>query len=198
MLLANQILHQLCIFIKQNVWYEGSLEILANERWFPFNFAKTLQGRHFLVGSPKNFKLLKYLFWEQPSKYRISEFTAIFMCLLLKVDLDDIQSTEVATSTARNFNNSWPIYLHFSNMINLCPNIWFIKDSKCQKFVFWKRSLQKTQIFHIFKRPLFCNGWLCWYEFWRILRDSCGLSKKFGFATFPKIWISSCQLECQK
>ena len=139
------------------------------------------------------------MFWEQPSKHRISEFTAIFVCLLLKVDLDDIQSAEVATSTtASNFNNSWPIYLNFSNMINLCPNIWFIKDSKCQQFVFWKRSLQKTQIFHIYNRPLFCNGWPYWYEFWRILRDSCGLSKKIGFATFPEIWISSCQFECQQ
>ena len=26
------------------------------KRWFPFNFAKTLLGRHFVVGGPKNFK----------------------------------------------------------------------------------------------------------------------------------------------
>ena len=110
-----------------------------------------------------------------------------FCVLVIKVDLDDIQWTKVATSTAHNYNNNWPIYLNFSNMINLCPNIWFIKNSKCQQFVFWKRSRQKTQIFHIFKGPLFRNGWPYWYEFWRILRDSCGLSKKCGFATLPEI-----------
>ena len=151
MLLANQILHILYIFIKPNVWYSWTLKLLAIKRRFPFNFAKPLQGRHFVEGGPKSFQLL------------------------------------VATSSARNFNNNWPIYLNFSNMIKLCPNIWFIKNSKFQQFVFWKRSRQKTQIFHIFKGPLFRNGWPYWYEFWRILRDSCGLSKKCGFATFPEI-----------
>ena len=57
-LLANQILHILCIFIKPNVWYSWSLKILAIKRLFPFNFAKLLQGHHFVVGRPKNFKLL--------------------------------------------------------------------------------------------------------------------------------------------
>ena len=63
-LLANQILHILCIFIKPNVWYSWSLKILAIKRWFPFNFAKILQGRHFVVGGPKNFKLLADISFE--------------------------------------------------------------------------------------------------------------------------------------
>ena len=111
MLLANQILHILYIFIKPNVWYSWTLKLLAIKRRFPFNFAKPLQGRHFVEGGPKSFQLL------------------------------------VATSSARNFNNNWPIYLNFSNMIKLCPNIWFIKNSKFQQFVFWKRSRQKFFIF---------------------------------------------------
>ena len=57
-LLANQILYILCIFIKPNVWYSWSLKILAIKRWFLFNFAKILQGRHFVVGGPNNSKLL--------------------------------------------------------------------------------------------------------------------------------------------
>ena len=61
MLLANQIVHISCIFIKPNVWYSWSLKILAIKRLFTFNFAKVLQGRHFEVGGrvsgPKNFKL---------------------------------------------------------------------------------------------------------------------------------------------
>ena len=32
------------------------------KRWFPFDFAKILQGRHFVLGAPKNFKLLRDIF----------------------------------------------------------------------------------------------------------------------------------------
>ena len=34
------------------------LKILVIKRWFPFNFAKILQGRNFVVGKSKNHKLL--------------------------------------------------------------------------------------------------------------------------------------------
>ena len=64
---------------------------------------------------------------------------------------------------------------------------WFIKSSKYQQFLFWKKNSKKPQIFHVFKGPLFRNGWPYWYECWRVLRNSCGLSKKCGFAAFPKI-----------
>ena len=78
-LLENQILHILWIFIKPNVWYSWSLKILAIKRWFPFNFAKILQG-----GWTKKLQTFsRHFFWEQPSKYCIAEFTAIFVCLLL-------------------------------------------------------------------------------------------------------------------
>ena len=81
--LANHILLILCIFIKPNVWYSWSLKILAIKRWFPFNFAKILQGRHFLVGGPKIQTFTRHFFWELPSKYCIVEITAIFVCFLL-------------------------------------------------------------------------------------------------------------------
>ena len=55
-----------------------------------------------------------------------------------------------SNSTARNFNNNWLIYLNFSNITKLFPNIWFIKNSKCQQFSFWKRSRQKKHKFFIF------------------------------------------------
>ena len=66
---------------------------------------------------------------------------------------------------------SWPLYLNFSNIINLRPNTWFIEHSKCQQFLFWKRTTEKTQIFHVFKRSLFRNGWPYFYECWLVLRD---------------------------
>ena len=67
-------------FIKPNVWYSWSLKILAIKRWFLFNFVKILQGG----GWTKKLQTFsRHFFWEQPSKYCIAEFTAIFVCLLL-------------------------------------------------------------------------------------------------------------------
>ena len=71
---------------------------------------------------------------------------------------DDIQWNEVATSAARNFNNSSLLYLNFSNLINLCPNIWFIKNSKHHQLLFWKRSRKKTQIFIFLRSRYFVMG----------------------------------------
>ena len=72
----------------------------------------------------------------------------LFSCACYYVHLDDIQWNEVATSTGRGFNNSWLLYLHFSNMVNLCPSIWFIENSKCQ-FLCWRKSRRKNK-FSIF------------------------------------------------
>ena len=79
-LLANPILHILCIFIKPNVWYSWSLKILAIKRWFPFNFAKILQGRHFVVGGPKNFKLLADISFESSLQNTVLPSLLLFLC----------------------------------------------------------------------------------------------------------------------
>ena len=134
-----------------------------------------------MVGGPKN----------------IIEFAAIFVCLLLSWSRWYLMKWS-SNSDSRIFNNSWPLHLNFSNVINLCPNIWFIKNSKCQQSFFEKRSRQKKNTnLSYFKGPLFCNGWPYWYESQRVLRDFCGLSKKYRFATFPRniakvmsIWVS--------
>ena len=81
MLLANQILHILCIFIKPNVWYSWSLKILAIKRWFPFNFAKILQGCHFVVGGPKNFKLLADISFESSLQNTVLPSLLLFLCV---------------------------------------------------------------------------------------------------------------------
>ena len=134
-------MHILCIFITSNVWYWWSLLILAIKRWFLFSFTKILQCCYFLVSETKILAFSRHFFWELPSKYCIVEFTAI-------------QWNEVAASTARNFNNSWPLYLRFSNMINLCLNIWFIKNWKYQKILFCKRGCQKNLKLSIFLKGL--------------------------------------------
>ena len=79
-LLANQILHILWIFIKPNIWYSWSLKILAIKRWFPFNFAKILQGCHFVVGGPKNFKLLADISFESSLQNTVLPSLLLFLC----------------------------------------------------------------------------------------------------------------------
>ena len=84
----------------------------------------------------------------------------VYCCfhVLVLVDLDDIRWNEAATLTARNFNNSWLLCFHFSNVTNLCPNIWLIKNSKCQQFLFWRKNHQKNTNFS-FPGALFRNTW---------------------------------------
>ena len=124
-----------------------SLKILGIKRWLPFNFAKILQGRHFVVGGPKTFKLLPYISFDSGFQKIALLSLLLFLCACFQADLDNIQWNEAATSMARNFNNSRLLCLHFSNMVNFCPNIWFIKNSKCQQFLFWRKSLQKNTNF---------------------------------------------------
>ena len=99
MLLANPILHILCIFIKPNVWYSWSLKILAIKRWFPFNFAKTLQGCHFVVGGPKSFKLLANICFENSLQNTVlPSLLLFFVCLLLS------WSRRYSINWSRNFD----------------------------------------------------------------------------------------------
>ena len=53
-------------------------------------FSKNFTGPPFVVGRPKNFKLLADISFESGlQNIALSSFTAVFACLL--VDLDDIQ-----------------------------------------------------------------------------------------------------------
>ena len=79
-LLANQILHILWIFIKPNVWYSWSFKILAIKRWFPFDFAKILQGHYFVVGGPKNFKLLAEISFDSSLQNIVLPSLLPFLC----------------------------------------------------------------------------------------------------------------------
>ena len=56
----------------------------------------------------------------------------------------------LSSSTARNFNNSRPIYVILWEMRNHYRNIWFMKNSKCQHFLFLKNSPKNGQIFQLF------------------------------------------------
>ena len=95
---------------------------------------------------------------EMPSKYCIVEFTAIFVCFLLSWSRRDIQWNEVTTLTSRDFNNSWLLYLNFSNIINLCLNISIIKNSKRHQILFRKRKKKKHKFFIFLKGRYFVMG----------------------------------------
>ena len=84
-LLANQILHILWIFIKPNVWYSWSFKILAIKRWFPFDFAKILQGHYFVVGGPKNFKLLAEISFDSSLQNTLLLSLLLFWVLAIKL-----------------------------------------------------------------------------------------------------------------
>ena len=186
-LLPNQILLILCIFIKQNVWYSWSLKILVIKRSFPCNFAKILEGCHFVVGRSENFKLLADILFESNLQNIVLSSLLLLLCACYEVHLDHIQWNEVAAWTARDFNNSWPIYLMFSNM--KIPNV--------RNFFFEKGAAKKKQFFHIFKGPSFRKGWLYWYECWRVLRDFLGFLKSLVLQNFPKYSQSNFNLNAK-
>ena len=78
--LANQIVHILCIFIKSNVWYLWGLKMLAIKRLFLFNFAKVLQGLYFVVGGPRNFKLLADISFDSSLQNTVLPSLLLFLC----------------------------------------------------------------------------------------------------------------------
>ena len=79
-LLANRILYITCILIKPNVWYSWGLKMLAIKKWFLFNFAKILQGHHFVVGGPKNFKLLADISLDSSLQNTVLPSLLLFFC----------------------------------------------------------------------------------------------------------------------
>ena len=52
--------------------------------------------------------------------------------------------------TAHNFNNSRAIYVILWEMRNHYQNIWFMKNWKCQYFLFLKNSPKNSQSFQLF------------------------------------------------
>ena len=117
-------------------------------------FRKNFTGPSFCGRWAK--KLLLDISFDNDFQKNVLSNLLLFSCACYLVGLDDdIQWNKVETSAARNFNSSWLLYLHFSNRINLCPNIWFIKNSKCQKNVTLKKEPPKKHNFLIFLRGRF-------------------------------------------
>ena len=115
------------------VWKNYSLKC-----GYPFNFSKNLKDRHFVVGGSKNLKLLTNPFLGVSLQKNVFSSFLLFPPVCYQDDLSNSERNEIASSTARNFNNSWLLYVKFSETINLCRNIWLIENWKCQLFLFLK------------------------------------------------------------
>ena len=88
-----------------------NLEKLAIKMFFPFNFAKNLKNRHFVVGGSKKLKRLSNTcFGVNFQKYVLPSFL-LFLSVCYYDDLSDSERNETASLTARNFINNWLLYV---------------------------------------------------------------------------------------
>ena len=74
----------------------------------------------------------------------------IFFYNIYQLAIKSLLSVQLSSSTARNINNSRPIYVILWEMRNHYRNIWFIKLKMSAFFYFWKNSPKNGQIFQIF------------------------------------------------
>ena len=124
---------KLCNSIKPNVWYLGSLEKLAIKMWLTFNFTKNLKDRHFVVDGSKNLKLSTNTFFSVSFQKNVLSGFLLFSFVCYQDDQIDSERNEITSSETRNNNCLW--YVKFSEIINLCRNIWLIENWKHQLFL---------------------------------------------------------------
>ena len=141
---------KLCSSIKTNVSYLRSMEKLTIKMWFPFNFAKKLKDRHFVVGESKNLKLSTNTCFCVSFQKNILPSFLLFLSVCYQDDLSNSERNEIASSAACNFNNSWLLYVKFSKTIKLWRNIWLIENWKYQLYLFLKLKAPKRAKFSIF------------------------------------------------
>ena len=100
-------------------------------------FRKKIKGPSFCGGWVKELETFKTCFGVSFQKNVFPSFL-LFSSVCYQDDLSNSERNEIASSTACNFNNSWLLYVKFSETINLCRNIWLIENWKCQLFLFLK------------------------------------------------------------
>ena len=150
--------------------------------YIPFNFAKISKSRHFTGHRSKNLKLSPGTAIDSTFQKYILESLLLFSFVCYQVVLSCINWTKISSSTARNLNNSWLIYVTYSKMISISRNIWVVEN-----FFFGNKRRQKRQNVQFFKRSFVRNEWPYGYDFWCVFRNHCEASKKYNFAVFLKI-----------
>ena len=139
---------KLCKSLKTNVWYLQSFEKLAIKMWFPFNSTKNLKDRHFVVGGSKNLKLSTNTCFGVSFQKNVSSSFLLFSSVCYQDDLSDSERNEIASSTARNFNKSWLLYVKCSETLK------YLTDRKLKMsavFIFEIKDAKKDNIFNFLK-----------------------------------------------
>ena len=112
---------KLCNSIKTNAWY-----------------LRNLKDRHFAVDGSKNLKLSANTCFGVSFQKNVFSSFLLFSSVCYQDDLSHSERNEIASSTARNLNSSWLLYVSIWETINLCRNIWLIENWKCLLFLFLK------------------------------------------------------------
>ena len=74
--------------------------------WIPFNFAKNLNDRDFAVSESKDLKLSTYTCFGVSFQKTVLWSFLLFSSVSYQDDLSHSERNELASSAARNFNNT--------------------------------------------------------------------------------------------
>ena len=118
---------------------------------FPVNFTKLSKGRHFTVTEPNIMKLLPDIPFDTSFQNDVLVSLQLFLLVCYQVVLSYIQWNKIASSTVRNFHNSWSLHFEFLEIKIVCRNIWLIENWKRQLFYVWNKTRQNRQNFQFFK-----------------------------------------------
>ena len=148
-------------------------------------FHINLKDRHFVVGGSRNLKLsTNTCFGVRFQKAVFSSFL-LFLSVCYQDDLS--KKNEIASSTARKFNNSRLLYVNFLETVKLCRNIWLIENWECElffSFFFEIKGAIKDKIFSFLNgRFSVMRGPMDMF-FWPVFRDLLEASNKYNFAFF--------------
>ena len=135
--------------------------------------AKILKDRHFVVGTPKNFKLLPGI-----------SFDCYFRALLIKSVLAIFNEMKqqlrqpILSTIVDPYTSNFQILQTFAKIFDS------LKIQNVSIFYFEKRAAKKFFLSFL-KWLFFLNGQSYLYKFWEVQRNFCGLSKKCSFVSFP-------------
>ena len=119
--------------------------------WLPFSFAKNLKDRHFVVDRSKNLKHSRNTCFGASFQKNILSSFLLFWSVFYQDDIGDSERNEIASSTARNFNNSWLLCQIFRNNKLLIKYLTERKSKMSPVFAFQIKDAKKDKVFNFLK-----------------------------------------------
>ena len=117
---------------------------------YPFDFAKNVKDRHFVVGGSK--KLSTNTFFGVSFQKNVFSSFLLFSSVCYQDDLSDSERNEIASSMAHNFNNRWLLYVRFIRNKPLPKSMTDRKLKISAVFIFEIKNSKKNNIFNFLKR----------------------------------------------